>query len=395
MKPIMHVWPQTPKIDQGQVTLSARIELGSKPLPDLWYRLPEAHSKAISPNHDSFAVATLLAAMGHASQLVIHGAVSPSLLRNLEEFQAAWASWLPSQLSEIPITAEVEQELSCLNNRTEAISAFSGGVDSSYTAFCHAKNLQGRRQQPLKAGLFVHGFDIKLTQPDVFERAAQRAARMLNSIEMDVIPLATNFRDVFDRYILWRYSFGTGITSSLLLLQNQFSHGLIPSSYTYHELTVPYGSNPVTDRLLGHDQFAIVHDGARYGRFEKIKILSDWSEALEHLRVCWQGPEPDHNCCQCEKCIRNILTFRLIQSELPSCFETDVADEQIHRLRLKGGALDALTHLYQSAQSQQIKAPWVSAIAIAIRRSQRTNFIREHIKTPLKQHLKRGLQHHA
>ena len=388
MKPIMHVWPEAPKKKQGRLTLSARIELGDNSIPALWFQLPEAQESAIAKNHDSFAVATLLAAMGQSRQLIIHGEVSPSLLANLEEFQAAWASWLPAELSEIPITAEVEREPTVDPARSAAISAFSGGVDSSYTAFCHAKGLNGRTQQPLKAGLFVHGFDIALNQPEVFERATQRAARMLSSLGMDVIPLATNFRTVMDPLIHWEHSFGTGIAAGLLLLQNRFSQSLIPSSYTYRELTVPYGSTPVTDRLLGHRHFAIVHDGARHGRFDKITAISHWPEALEHLRVCWQGAEPDHNCCQCEKCIRNILTFRLIQSALPPCFETDVSVEQIRRLRLRGGPLDALKHLHSAAQSQAINAPWVDAIAAAIRQSQRTNFIRQHIKVPLKQRLK-------
>lgn len=323
--------------------------------------------------------------MGQASQLVIHGEVSSSLLSNLEEFQSAWASWLPNELCEIPITAEVEREPTLASDQADAILAFSGGVDSSYTAFCHAKRLKGRTQQPLKAGLFVHGFDIALSQPEVFERATQRADRMLSSVGMEVIPLVTNFRTVMDPLIHWEHSFGTAIASGLLLLQNRFSRGLIPSSYAYRDLTVPYGSNAVTDRLLGHRQFEIVHDGASHGRFDKIKVLASWPEALENLRVCWQGAEPDHNCCQCEKCIRNILTFRLIQAELPPCFEADVTPKQIRRLRLRGGPLDALSYLYKAARAQQIDAPWVDATLAAICQSQRANFIRQRVKAPLKQ----------
>lgn len=381
----MHVWPQDIEKNEHELVVSARIEIEEQAPQILWYRLPLSHESALSPNSDPFAVATVLLAMSQASKLVIHGEVSPSLLHNLEEFQAIWASWLPEQLFKIPIVAEHERESVLSHDVPSAISAFSGGVDSSYTVFRHALEVSSRYKQPLQAGLLVHGFDIPISQPDTFERAKWRAAQMLNSAGLELLTVATNFRAVMDRYINWENSFGSAVASCLLMLQGRFRIGLIPSSYSYRDLTFPYGSNPLTDLLMGSNSFSIVHDGAEYGRFGKVKAISGWPEALEHLRVCWQGQQLDRNCCRCEKCIRNILTFRLVQDNLPSCFEVDVSDNQIRNLRMGGGALDALEFLRDEARRQGISSSWVKAVETAVRRNRRPSLLRKIDKSRLKQ----------
>ncbi|MEM8544776.1 MAG: hypothetical protein AAGF66_12395 [Cyanobacteria bacterium P01_H01_bin.119] len=386
-KPALEVWPQDPSTEGDRQIYSAHLQLGQQAIAPLWYRLPQRYRASLSPNSDPFVAATVLLAMTTASQLVIHGEVSPTLLRNVEEFQHAWASWLPHRLSVVPIVADREQDRSPSPAAPVAIAPFSGGVDSSYTAYCHSQHKLGRRSQPLKAGLFVHGFDIPLAQADAFNRAADSAATMLGSIGVELIPMATNFRQIMDAYVPWETSFGSAIASCLLVLQGGFSTGLIPSSYSYRNLTVPYGSNAVTDPLLGHDAFPIRYDGADCNRFAKIQALMEWPEALENIRVCWQGAQKDRNCCQCEKCIRNILTFRLAGAGLPPCFETDASDRQIQALRLRGGALDSLIALRDSAHRNGIQAPWVKAVATAIRRSRRKNFLRNRLKTPLEQRL--------
>ena len=380
MKSTMHIWPQEIEKAEKTLTVSARVEWGTKAAQTLWYRLPLAYESALSPNADPFAIALLFAAMRSADRMVVHSEVSPSLLRNLMEFQAAWASWLPDQLSIVQIVAEDEREPALDHSSPLAISAFSGGVDSSYTVFRHTLASQGRHTQLLTTGLFVHGFDIPLTQAEVFERATQRAARMLHSVGMEVLPVATNFREVMAPYIRWENSFGSAIASCLLLLQGKFRIGLIPSSYSYQTLSLPYGSNPLTDPMLGNSCLSIIYDGAHQRRFGKIKALSSWPEALENLRVCWQGPQLDRNCCQCEKCIRNILTFRVVQAELPPCFSADVSDRQIRSLRLKGSALDGLRSLAFVARQQGINASWVNAVETVVRRSKRLNFLKQTIK---------------
>jgi hypothetical protein len=369
---------------EGQLTISAVIEPPHQEQRCLWYRvLPEARG-LISQTSDPFVIATVMMAMAQSRDLVVHGPVSPSLLRNLEEFQAVWQAWYPQQLSQIEIYSDIETEPEPASPQApnRALVAFSGGVDSCFSAF---RPRSPRQRYALAAGLMIHGFDIPLTEPDTFARAAQRSQTMLQSLSLDCLQIATNFREVIPGR--WEDVFGTGAVSCLALFSGGFAAGFIGSSYAYRALSFPYGSNPISDRLLSSDSFEIVHDGAGYSRFEKIQLLGQWPEALQNLRVCWQGEQKDRNCGRCEKCVRNILNFRLAGLGLPTCFAQDVTDDQIRRLRLRGGGLDAMVALHDFARQHQPQAEWVKALESAIRRNQHINRAQSFLPSSWKSHL--------
>ncbi len=53
----------------------------------------------------------------------------------------------------------------------------------------HLRNQRGRLTQPIKACLFVHGFDIPLSDIDAFERAAARFRMTLSTTGLEVITM--------------------------------------------------------------------------------------------------------------------------------------------------------------------------------------------------------------
>jgi len=179
----------------------------------------------------------------------------------------------------------------------------------------------GRRTRNLQAGVFVHGFDIPLTDPSSYERAARRNAETLRSVGVELISVATNYRGL---HTDWRDSHGAALASCLALWAGHFDTGLIAASGPYDVPALRWGSTPVADRLLSSRGFEIAHDGADLTRLDRARILGEWPEALRNLRVCWEGDPPDVNCCSCEKCIRTILEFRTVGLKLPSCFPRDV-----------------------------------------------------------------------
>jgi len=368
-----HIWQEEIVENQGHITLGVTIESPDQNPRNLWYRIPAHHRPLLTSTCDPFVVATLLFAMNQGTDLMVHGEVSPSLLKNLEEFQIAWSSWKPHQYKMIQIEAETEREQDLSIETEQAISAFSGGVDSCFTAFRHHRGNCGRQKQNLKAGLMVHGFDIPVEQEEIFTRAAQRSQIILSSLGMDLIPMATNFRKVIK--LNWEDVFGTAISSCLHLVKRGYTMGLIPGSYPYRNITLPYGSNPLTDPLLSSQSLTIVHDGAKLARLEKIQQILEWDEALANLRVCWQGEQKDRNCCRCEKCIRNILNFRALGYGLPSCFEEDVTNGQIMNLKLRGGGLDAIEGLLEQIKINQISGDWVKVLKITFFKNKILNLV--------------------
>lgn len=381
----IHIWPEEITEVADEITISITIEDSQQIRTSLWYRLPSKYKSMVTHSCDPFVVATIMMAMNQSSDLVVHGEVSPSLLRNLTEFQAVWHCWRPQSYSLVNIIADIEQEQVNYQSSAQAISAFSGGVDSCFTIFRHCTGRCGRLQRPLKAGLMVHGFDIPLKKQQIFDSAAQKSRLMLSSLGVELITLATNFRQVIK--VRWEDAFATAIASSLLLLQNGFREALIPSSPAYNALSLPYGSNPITDNLLCSDNFKIIHDGAAFSRIEKTREIANWPEALQCLRVCWEGDQADRNCCRCEKCVRNILNFRILGLGLPPCFEQDITDNQILTIKVKGRQLEILEQSVKNAKSAGISESWVRATELCIWYNRIRNTINDSLPISIKQQL--------
>jgi hypothetical protein len=365
----IHLWPEVLTDVGDRVELGVTLELPDGDCQRLWYRIPAHYSDRLTNHCDPFVVATIMLAMRQRAEIRIHGEVSFTLLSNLEEFQAIWSNWHPSVYRVVNLWAEKELKHSVTPTVQRAISAFSGGVDSSFTAWRHRQRRCGRRQQPLQTGLMVHGFDIPLAAINGFTGAALRAKKMLASLGLEFLPVTTNFREVFTQN--WEEIFATAIASTLLLFQRYYSVGLIPASHPYRAREFIYGSNSVSDRLLSTQACTLIHDGAGADRVSKIRELSQWPEAVQHLRVCWEGAYPERNCGVCEKCIRNILSFRVVGIQTPACFDHHVTDMEILNLNVKGATLSACQNLLNSAKSENISSSWVKALAQAIQRNQR------------------------
>jgi hypothetical protein len=242
--------------------------------------------------------------------------------------------------------------------------AFSGGADSAFTAWRYRPGTVESRPPRLVAGMMVHGFDIPIEDPGAFARAADRSARMLASLGMDLIPVATSFREQPGD---WEDAHAAALASCLALLRGRFRRGVIASCYPYSALILPYGSNPVTDAMLSSDSFRIVHDGADTAKVEKVRAIVSWPEARQHLRVCWQGPHGDRNCCRCQKCVWTMLVFRMVGGGLPECFQREISDREIVHLRYADeGSLNSMRRLIAWARAESVSASWLTALELSV-----------------------------
>lgn len=396
MSDSIHLWPESPREENGHIRLSARLELGPAREETLWYDVPEEYRSALSDDADPFVVATALRMAQEGRPVRVHGTVSPSLLLNLEEYLSAWSAWRPKRYSSIEITADDERDRQAPKGPIQAICGFSGGVDSSFTAYRHVKGVTTRFPQPLTAGIMVQGFDIPLEEDEMFARAVDKARRQLGSLGLEAIQIATNFRSL---NLEWTQTFGAAVASVMMLFGKRFSRGLIAQGVPFKSYRVLVeGSNPLTDPLLSSSGFRVIPDGAGFGRPDKIRVIADWPEAMQELRVCWRGEQKDRNCCECEKCIRNILTFRALGLGLPTCFESDVTDEQIHAL---GPLKEIIVSVGYTPIAHMAEAhgmgdqSWVRALRSVIRRNRRSALVGRlpgvRRVPPLKRFLKRAV----
>jgi len=359
----IHLWPEEWVDRDDQVLVGATLESPDGGRWRLWYRLPAGHRPSLTRSSDPFVLGALFAAMREPADLVVHGAASPSLLANLEEFQCAWSAWAPGELRRIGITADREEEPP-RSASAAAVMGFSGGADSAFTAWRHRRGQAGRQRRELRAGVLVHGFDIPLGQADIFAGAAGRARRMLASIGMELIPVATNYREQGG---YWPHAFGAGLASCLMLLQGRFREGLIASGHSYQNFSAPDGSNPLSDWMMSSDSFRIIHDGAAFYKADKLRAISQWPEAMKHLRVCYEGERLDRNCCRCQKCVWTILTFRMLGLGLPECFERDISNSEILRMRYpEAGLVQSMRRLISRLKAESFSASWVRALQASV-----------------------------
>ncbi|PKG36538.1 hypothetical protein [Psychrobacter sp. Sarcosine-3u-12] len=286
----------------------------------LWFLYPNELPMPADSDCDSYLLATLLPAMQMKADIIVHGSVSQELLANLTELQYVWHKWLPEEFFLVDIKVDSVRE-----NETRAegtIAAFSGGADAQFTAYRHAKGIAGYSTQDIRAGVFVHGFDIPLADTQGFLGAAKMAAEVLESIDLTLFTVKTNIREVWN--VNWELYCGTALASTLCGFNKYVGVGLLGSGESYDELVTPWGSHPITDPLLSSSTFKVIHDGAGFNRSEKIKAISEWPLGIKNLRVCWAGGNHERNCGYCEKCVRTRLNFLLSGVTDPACFTSSL-----------------------------------------------------------------------
>jgi hypothetical protein len=354
-----HLWPEEPDQRDTRIEVSAVLEEVRGKQKQLFFRLPIEESPNLTPAADPFVLAIAFHVMAADADLEVHGGVSPSLLRGLEEFQAAWCRWRPERYSPFAVKAEVERE-EARATEDRALMTFSGGLDSCCTVWRHTTGDLGRRKQRLGAAVMVHGFDIPLDQAEVFTRAAANSTAILDTIDVPLIPVACNIRVLRDD---WEDSHGAALAACLHLFAGGYRTGLIASSGVYESIRIPWGSNPVTDPLLSSDSFSIVHDGCDLTRWEKADVIADWDAAQQLVRVCWDGEHLDRNCGVCMRCVGTAVCYAAVGRQIPTSIPVPSPAEAVERLRaLKPNLvqLGLFENMAGTARRKGLKDPWIA-----------------------------------
>ncbi|WP_103533565.1 hypothetical protein [Streptomyces sp. SM11] len=366
----MRIAPVQRTETDGRLELSVEVSHQDGVTTDrLWFRVDPRHVPYVTDTMDPFLLATLFLAMRKGENLHVEGPVSATLLENLEEFQAAWVQWRPERYSVVELSADQEVPDREGPDTRSALQTFSGGVDSAFTTIRHVKKEAGRGSLDLTGAVMVHGYDIPLEELDAYRALYTRSVPLLRGVGVELLPVTTNFRELWHSDLShWEDAFATGMTSVLTLFSGRFQHGVIASSEPYGSLVLPWGSNPMTDWMLSGGRMRMHHDATGIERSDKVAGLARlWPEGADNLRVCWQGEQKDRNCCQCEKCIRTILNFKVSDSPLPPSFPHDVTPEQIRSLRgLAEAHINPLRQILATARRREVTADWVAALADCI-----------------------------
>ncbi len=292
---------------------------------------------------DGFVFGIVLHAMRQARTLRVRGPMSRRAMQNLAEFQAAWHMWRPDVYQPIDVVPDAIVDPSPERRSRTAISAFSGGVDGTFTALRHARRWLGNQSYDLAAVLVVHGFDVELDNASDFRSLVKRCEPLIDRLGLELHVVRTNIKELGLQK--WEDSFLPQLSACLHQYAHAYEFGLAGSSEPYDGLVLPWGSNPATDHLLSGDNFTIVHDGAGFSRTDKIEQLLRDEQACRSLKVCWEGKRQDRNCGKCEKCLRTQLNFLAAGAQEAPCFETALDIRDLSRIKIR-----------QDAQAQELRS---------------------------------------
>lgn len=351
------------RIDGDTVVRSAVVNGAGYRPQTIWFRYHSRHGHLTREDADPFLLAALMNAMRRGRDIVVrNAAVSAGLLSHLERFQQVWKRWR-SELATVEIHVEGETAPP-LNPPRGTLLAFSGGVDSCFTAWEHTRGGGYRHQEPATAALMIQGFDMSCDAglDPVFERAAHGSRTILDDVGLPLVTVKTNTRSLCNND--WIDYHGLMLGAALHLFKAGFRSGVIPSTMPY-EMMMPLGSHPVSDPLMSCRGFEIMHHGSHASRMDKIGVVGRWNTAARNLRVCWRGPSLDRNCGHCLKCVVTHLGMWAHGLDAP-CFEIPLSVELV-RKALGSGPLALLDWLdvhsiLTSAVDNGLDAAWVPVL---------------------------------
>ena len=331
----LHVTQETTPEGVRRTLFLDNVSDPSQSSREIYFDLLDETSAPVPEVMDGFVMGILFYAMRLGQDICVKGAMTRTALRNLEEIQLAWSLWRKDRYRKINIYPEKIIEVTSVSAQTrEAISAFSGGVDSLFTALRHAEKSPVRLTDiayPLKKTvLLVHGFDVPLSAPDHLAALKARTAPFLEEMGLDLKIIRTNLKEL--RLQNWEDSFISQLSCCMQNYAHKYYYGLVGSSNPYDQFIVPWGSNPITDHLFSGEDFKIIIDGCGHDRTQKVAEIARHQMATKVVKVCWEGKETHKNCGVCEKCVRTILNFKAVGMDNPSCFETILTLEDVRNI---------------------------------------------------------------
>jgi len=252
-----------------------------------------------------------LAAVLGESRVRIEGQPCPMLVEGLYTAHAWWTSWGGMPFPMPVIETHGRGDRRALTGFQRGVAFLSGGVDSLHTLMRNHRLYRPDDPAYIRDALFIHGFDIGKRARDPEDERLRTAVRHLQPLAAEaglrLISCRTNLRHLPSKPDFW-YSRHNGPALAAV------GHAaILGPAFLFigasHDIAhpVPIGSHPAVDGLFSSQRIAVIHDGARYSRFQKVRELASWPAALAALRVCPGDPGSELNCGVCEKCLRTRL----------------------------------------------------------------------------------------
>jgi hypothetical protein len=310
-------------LSQGEVTISAKVEfdqVGTNTPDNLWIKFPEKYAKWISPRGDGFLCSLLLIGMYYQEDIEVRGEVSPLLAYNIPVVIKLYHQVWPTLFKQIDVRfSSIKSFESNQGDHWGVGTAFSGGVDSSFTLWSHLPGNQSIPSALITHGLFLHGFDILLSQPDYYDRLRKLYTDLFQRLNLELITASTNIYSFYEFRVDWAVAYCPPLIGAAMHLGRLLNRFYVPSSRSaINDISsgLPVITLSTVHLLSTENLKSILHNPA-FAREEKIDRIRSWPEIQGTLRVCAELIKPvEHiNCSFCAKCL-NLMAYLEIVGDL-------------------------------------------------------------------------------
>jgi len=269
---------------------------------EIHFLFRDTAAAAVAAPGDALLAAALVPAIVAGEDVAIDAPVSRRLLDHVPAIGDFFASWVPRWRPRGVRASGVDR--SGLEP-TVVAAAFSGGVDSYYTAL-------RERDDPISLLVTILGLHPDAVLDDL-EPVMHRLSGTAAALGRDHLIVETNVRQRFRPHSPWTPrrgipQWGAFVAAPALALGSTIRRFHIASSW--HERPVPaWGTHPELDPLWSTEAVEIAHD-AVVPRERKVEAIARCPEALDALYVCFRHPSRVGNCGVCEKCVGTALMLR-------------------------------------------------------------------------------------
>jgi len=289
-----------------------------------WFATDGEESLFLPDMADAFVVGLIASAMYLGEDIWVEGPVSTRLANGLDTYQNVLSTWWPGIFNCVDIHYEsLVERRKDLRPRGVGCT-FSGGLDSFHAVLQLLPTQVKYSGFSITHALMINGFD------QLFDPERQGMAQKMYGIyqpileewNVNLLMIDSNMKS-FRNAILARreqvHSYSSALATCAHALGGLFGRFGISghATYAYNQLE-PDGSHAALDHHLSSDQLQVFHTGTIHSRSKKTEILADFPQVRKSLRVCFGALDFDQqtgmpaNCCECEKCVRTMVTLIII-----------------------------------------------------------------------------------
>jgi hypothetical protein len=300
------------KQNRARVAATIIWEDSERPEQELYFETDRGFEKDLACNPQAFLIAAIMPAFcGGEKRVAIEARVDPEIRGGIL-VAMTWIRhwWYDPDMPLVRIEDRGDAVPANRNDVRKTAMFFSGGVDSLALLRTNRINFPAGHPLSITDALLVFGLEVE--QPQIFELVLRSINTVAQAAGLLLIPVYTNVRQLNPDWMFWERVFQDAVFASIAhAFAPRFSTVCLAATYDIPNIQ-PAGAHPLLDLSYSCRGLRILYEGLTLSRLDKLRLISDWDVAFQHIRTCNKSDlyRPEMlNCGKCRKCITTMLAL--------------------------------------------------------------------------------------